>query len=427
MNDVLAPVDGTQQRAAALNALGILSRLEERSPDRTGKRRQWITALMHLARPVGAPSDDPDVDPDLLQEVLTFLETLQGSSADPAQAVESVADEHDEDVQDDDASLPVQQVGTGPSTAHPPVGTPRQMQADEPRAPAASEEDAAQETLPESELAAWDAAPHQGNYTREEIDYVRTLQQQIHEREIARLQAESWLPSALGEASEQQLAPYPGQQSPQLPDGWWRNEGQVVQASEMRTYQSKYPPAQGPWTKGSAQQPSVSVERVQQVPAPPSVSPTERSPQPRHETEEHTSRARHARVENKQGQQLFAALALSLVAVGISALIALIFVSSAALLPVMGVTVAICGALTYAWAALLRQQGDGQLGRQRGEPVAWLRALRMCTLAVPVLALIAGSVLLTVVGALLPESRSHGVNAYAKRALRTAQSLALHR
>jgi hypothetical protein len=106
---------------------------------------------------------------------------------------------------------------------------------------------------------------------------------------------------------------------------------------------------------------------------------------------------------------------------------ALTYASHTALLPILGVVIVVGGALTHAWTTMLHTQGDGPKGHQRGERVSWLRALRMCTLAVPILTLVIGSVILTLIGSTRRRQRAEFVNEYAREALRTAQRLALHR
>lgn len=390
MNDVLAPAEDTQQRASALNALGILSRLEETSPDRTGERKRWITALMHLARPGGRSSDDGAVDPEVLREVLIFLETLRGSSADSsALAAEPTAD------------VPAEQSEQAQE------GGPPFLEALSPPLP---EEQAPKEMQPESALAQGDVAPLRDGYTQEEVDYVRTLQQQIHEREIARIQA---------------AAQYP-QPSQHMPPAVWGLEDQQLPDLPAAI------PWKGPmpWAKENESQPNASVERVENTLPP---LPTERvdpykewqyEPAP----EEPPGHGRHARIEQKQGQQLFSTLARSLVLLGGFAFAALAYASNAALLPILGVAIVVGGALSHAWTTMLHTQDGGQSGRQRGERVSWLRAMRMCTLAVPVLTLIIGSMVLTLISSvLLPKRRADIVNGYARDALQMAHRLALHR
>ncbi|GAA3978834.1 hypothetical protein [Streptomyces plumbiresistens] len=407
MNDVLAPAEDTQLRASALNALGILSRLEETSPDRTGKRKQWITALMHLARPRGASSEADPADPQVLEEVLTFLETLQGSSADPALVAVPDTDRQGEDVEDhaaEPAAASPEQV-QAPAQAR----TQGQEQEDEspfredPALPSLRAEDTSQEMPPEWALDAWDAAPPREEYTQEEIDYVRTLQQQIHERELARIQAHTpYLPMPRG--NEQQLEPYPEDVPP---PAVWRQEGQQAAAPVPWATGDVHPPASMPSATGNAQQPFVSAERVESASTPAAAPGTE---------------------TYRQWQGLFSTLSRSLVLLAGCAFAALAFASNAALLPILGVAIMVGGALTHAWAIMVQPQDGGPSGRRRGERVSWLRALRMCTLAVPVLTLILSSVTLTLIGSvLLPQRRAEHVHSYAREALQIAQRLALHR
>lgn len=292
MNDTLAPAEDTPRRASVLNALGILSRLEETSPDPTGERQRWITALVHLARPDGASSDDGVADPEVLREALTFLEALEGSSADPQ--APGAAEEAPETMETMEEAWQLFAEGdVEPDFAE-------DMEPD-------FEEDASQAVPSDSSWEEREIAMRLDGYTQEEIEYVRTIQEQVHERAIARIQKVAQYPPQYQQYPPP--APLPGQdrQSAPAPIPWVK--GDVRQSAPM-----------APSVQGNVPQQMYSIERVESTPAP---SPARRPDSYRQwdqesAPEERTGRGRHARIEQRQWQQLFSTLARSLVLVGAS-------------------------------------------------------------------------------------------------------------
>ncbi|MFJ3665545.1 hypothetical protein ACIPSE_03715 [Streptomyces sp. NPDC090106] len=399
---------------SALRALGVLSRLEETSPDRTGQRKRWISILIQLARPGGAVPEDGALDPGTLAEVLAFLEVLDGSSADFAVSGGEAQDPSDEP-EDDEAFL----------FPEPDDSEWFVVDVDDEDGEDFEDEEGAEEA-PAPDLADgtpgvsehlrtdWGAAALDQGYTPEEIEHVGTLRKEIHERDLARLRAQAH-PPAHPPAS---LPPM--YKEPSLAPGvrWPQQNGP---SPAPMSYGS---PGFAPYPATAAG--DYKVERADKGskgheprPYAPFKDDGWREPRP-----DRTERRRHARVES---QPPYAVLATSLILLVVAAMVSLVLASQAALLPILAVVVAAGGALTYAWTAMLHTR-EGQSARQRGEPVSWVRALRMCALAVPVLTLVVGSLFLTLVGnVLLPKARAEMVNNYAREALSTAQRLALHR